>query len=83
MMNEQQLTEEVEEFFNEEDASVGIYAVYQIDATVVEEFKEAFEGVEVVSYGTEELEFKLDGSTYQVALSKSYECWRMSKLIRL
>jgi hypothetical protein len=81
--NEQLLAEEVENFFNEEDTSVGIYAIGMINNTVVKEFVEAFEGAVVTSFEREEMEFKFEGSTYKVILSPTKEQWVLTKYIRL
>lgn len=82
-MSEKQFAEDVEHFFNEEDYQMGIQAVDKIDDEIVDEFKDAFEGIEIISYDTNELEFKVDNSTYQVAFSTSYERWRVYRLIKL
>ena len=84
-INEQELNEAVHEFFNEEDFSVGLYAVGKIDSYVIEEFKEAFEGVEIASYSDQELIFKLDNSSYKVELKNHYDNseWIIYRLIIL
>lgn len=82
MTNEQQLTEDVEAFFNEEDTSVGMYAVGKMDKMVVSQFKEVFEGVHVVQFSEEQMEFEIDGTAYRVHLSEKHECWKLHRLIR-
>lgn len=84
-INEKILSEEVQEFFNEEDHSVGLYAVSKIDSNVIEEFKEAFEGVEIISFDDEALLFKLYHSTYSVRLKHHYDNseWILYRLITL
>ncbi|QJX80247.1 hypothetical protein [Priestia megaterium] len=82
-MNEKELVEEVEGFFNEEDRSVGVVAVGVIDRIVIEEFKEAFNGIEVISYTKSELEFEVGGNNYKLASSTAYDQWRVYKLIKL
>lgn len=82
MMNEKELVEEVEGFFNEEDRSVGAAAVGVIDKVVIEEFKEAFNGIEVISYTKSELEFEVGGNNYKLALSTAYDYWKIYKLLK-
>lgn len=84
MTKEMELAAEVEEFFNESDASVGIYPVGVINKEVVEEFENAFQGIKIVSYGEEEVEFEVEeGSRYKLILSRSYERWQLLKVIVL
>lgn len=83
MVDEKALCYDVQEFFNEEDTSVGIYAVGRIDKDIAEEFADAFEGVEIVSWDKYELEFKIENDTYKVVLSESYGRWQMYRVIIL
>ncbi|MED4285086.1 hypothetical protein P4679_24510 [Priestia megaterium] len=83
MMNEKELVEEVESFFNEEDREVGLYAIGVIDKVVIDEFKEAFTGIEIISYITSELEFGVGNDNYKVVSSAVYDQWKVYKLINL
>lgn len=81
MSNELNLAQEVEEFFNESDSSVGVYPVGAINKEVVREFEDTFQGIQIVSYGEEEMEFDLEQSRYKLILSRSYERWQLLKVI--
>ncbi|MDU9694103.1 hypothetical protein WKH56_08075 [Priestia sp. SB1] len=83
MPSEKELVEEVENFFNEEDREVGFFAVGVIDKIVIDEFKEAFCGIEVISYTKSDLEFKVGNDSYMLASSTAYDRWRVYKLIKL
>lgn len=83
MINEKQLVEDVDDFFNEEDTSVGIYAIEKVTQEVVNEFVEAFEDITVISYDDNELEFRIDGSTFKIAFSISYERWVLYRVISI
>jgi mRNA-degrading endonuclease HigB of HigAB toxin-antitoxin module len=83
MMNEKELVEEVESFFNEEDREVGLYATGVIDKMVIDEFKEAFSGIEIISYTNSELEFGVGEDNYKVVSSTAYDQWKVYKLIKL
>ncbi len=80
-MNERELAEGIEEFFNEEDRSVGLYSVGWIDKNVVAAFKEAFEGVEIEYYYPDRMEFRLDDTLYKVAIYM--DGWKLYRVIDL
>ena len=71
----EKLALQLENWFNEEDSSVGLYATGIIDEVVITEFKEYFEDVEVISYDDEELVIKLEDTTYSVKLDVEWGKW--------
>lgn len=67
-MNENQLLEDIYSFFNESDTSIGWYPVDKIDEEVIEELRTEYEGIIIISYGTDEVIFDIDSVVYKAAL---------------
>lgn len=78
---QKELSDGIHDYFNEYDPSVGIFGLSKIDKDFIEQFKEDFESIEIVSYGYSEIEFKASGETFIVQFSRSYDKWRLVKEI--
>lgn len=76
---EKEFIDAVEEFFNEEDTSVGLYSVGKVDAELVSKFEDSFEGIKVLTYTNSELEIKLGEDMYKVSVSQAYDKWKVTK----
>lgn len=82
VFNEKVFIEDVELYFNEEDQSVGMYCVAEIDDKLVIDFMECFEIHQncILSYSSEELRFVVLGNTYQVFISSYNGDWKVERI---
>lgn len=74
------LVDGINEFFNFEDRSVGIYAVEKIDEERIQEFKDVFLGAEILAHSAVDMKFKFDDTIYLVLISPSDGQWRLHTL---
>lgn len=83
LFNEDELIENVEEYFNEEDLSVGIYGIYTIDKELVNHFIEGFELTDndIISFDISELIFLVNNTKYIVYGNPDYgDFWKVDRL---
>jgi len=83
IINETQLVEEVEEFFNEVDTSVGMGGTYAFCKETVNEFEEAFNGISVTTYTKDCLYFTIQQQHYQVIWNVKKQGWQLIRMVIL
>lgn len=87
------MTAEIENYLNEQDLSVGLYSLSNFDQESVEDFKQAFEGLEVIKWNKECLYFSLNKpfkhqDLYKVSFVEKYNNsgigggWKVSVIIQ-